>query len=62
MLCECKYNRLRDIVDRLRGAIYALKDDDLGRLIDDWVASKRLRYPDSERFSGLGDMGRDVAG
>lgn len=42
--------------------IYALDDDDLERLIDDWVASMRSRYPDSDRFSGPGDMGRDVVG
>lgn len=42
--------------------IYALDDADLERLIDDWVASMRSRYPDSDRFSGAGDMGRDVVG
>lgn len=42
--------------------IYALDDDDLERLVDDWVASMRKRYPDSDRFSGAGDMGRDVVG
>lgn len=42
--------------------IYALGDSDLERLIDDWVATMRARYPDSDRFSGPGDMGRDVVG
>jgi hypothetical protein len=42
--------------------IYALNDSDLERLVDDWVASVRSRYPDSDRFSGAGDMGRDVVG
>jgi hypothetical protein len=42
--------------------IYALDDADLERLIDDWVASMRSRYPDSDRFSGARDMGRDVVG
>lgn len=42
--------------------IYALNDADLERLTDDWVASMRSRYPDSDRFSGAGDMGRDVVG
>ena len=42
--------------------IYALSDADLERLTDDWVASLRSRYPDSDRFSGPGDMGRDVVG
>lgn len=42
--------------------IYCLNDADLERLTDDWVASKRKQYPDSDRFSGPGDMGRDVVG
>lgn len=42
--------------------IYALVDTDLERLIDDWIASKRSDYPDSDRLSGAGDMGRDVVG
>jgi hypothetical protein len=42
--------------------IYRLSDTDLERLTDDWVASMRRRYPDSDRFSGAGDMGRDVVG
>lgn len=42
--------------------IYALDDSDLELLIDDWVATMRELYPDSDRFSGPGDMGRDIVG
>lgn len=42
--------------------IYTLDDDDLERLIDDWIARASSGYKGSERFSGSGDMGRDVVG
>lgn len=42
--------------------IYTLDDDDLERLIDDWVGHKTSKYHSSEIFAGAGDMGRDVVG
>ncbi|TXC73367.1 hypothetical protein FSZ31_00975 [Sphingorhabdus soli] len=42
--------------------IYTLDDDDLERLIDDWVGHKQSKYHSSEIFAGAGDMGRDVVG
>jgi hypothetical protein len=42
--------------------IHALNDDDLERLVDEWQTRKTTEYAGTERFSGAGDMGRDVVG
>jgi hypothetical protein len=43
--------------------IYNLTDDELERFVADWAASKMRAYLGGhERFSGPGDMGRDVVG
>lgn len=42
--------------------IHALNDDDLERLVDDWQTRKTAQYAGTDRFSGAGDMGRDVVG
>lgn len=42
--------------------LFNLSDDELERFMTDWVASKVTVYADHERFSGAGDMGRDVVG
>lgn len=43
--------------------LYNLSDDELERFVTDWVASKLATYTGGhERFSGPGDLGRDVVG
>lgn len=42
--------------------IDALDDDELERFVDDWQTRKATIYMDTERYSGAGDMGRDVVG
>jgi hypothetical protein len=43
--------------------LYNLNDDQLERFVADWVSSKMAVYQGGhERFSGSGDMGRDVVG
>lgn len=43
--------------------LFSISDDDLERFIADWVASRMAPYAGGhERFSGAGDMGRDVVG
>lgn len=43
--------------------LYNLTDDELERFVADWIASKLKPYTGGhERFSGPGDMGRDVVG
>ena len=45
--------------DRL---ILAMDDAELEKFVFDWVNSKTSAYPFSARFSGSGDLGRDVVG
>lgn len=43
--------------------LYNLTEDELERFVADWVASRLTPYPGGhERFSGPGDLGRDVVG
>jgi hypothetical protein len=39
-----------------------MDDDELERFVDDWISSKKQTYFAVERFSGTGDLGRDVVG
>lgn len=48
-----------DNYDRL---VLSLKDDELERFVRDWVDRKKAIYAETTRFSGAGDMGRDVVG
>jgi hypothetical protein len=44
-------------------ALFNISDDELERFIADWVASRMVAYAGGhERFSGSGDMGRDIVG
>jgi hypothetical protein len=40
--------------------ILALDDEDLERFVRDWIARKTSDYAEVQRFSGAGDLGRDV--
>jgi len=42
--------------------ILALDDESLERFVRDWIARKTGDYVEVERFSGAGDLGRDVVG
>jgi hypothetical protein len=42
--------------------IIAMDDTDLEMFVDQWMGSKTANYFASERFSGTGDLGRDVVG
>lgn len=42
--------------------ILALDDESLERFVRDWIALKTAEYVEVERFSGAGDLGRDVVG
>jgi hypothetical protein len=42
--------------------ILALDDEALERFVRDWIARKTSEYVEVERFSGAGDLGRDVVG
>jgi hypothetical protein len=42
--------------------VLALDDTQLEKFVLDWVNSKTASYVESTRFSGAGDMGRDVVG
>lgn len=42
--------------------ILTLDDDELERFVGDWVARKTGAYLECVRFSGAGDLGRDVVG
>lgn len=43
--------------------ILAMNDSDLERFVDDWIGRKKEKYVGGdERFSGPGDLGRDVVG
>ena len=42
--------------------ILALDDEDLERFVRDWIARKTSSYVEVQRFSGAGDLGRDVVG
>lgn len=46
---------------RLDRLLIALGDDDLERFVREWV-SQRKEYIEVERYTGPGDMGRDVVG
>ena len=44
-------------------AIFNISDDELERFVADWVASRMAPYAGGhERFSGSGDIGRDIVG
>jgi hypothetical protein len=42
--------------------ILSLDDDELERFVREWVGKKTAKYLEITRFSGAGDMGRDVVG
>ena len=42
--------------------IYTLTDTELERFVREWVEHKKGDYVEVERFTGAGDMGRDVVG
>ena len=42
--------------------ILALDDEDLERFVRDWIARKASDYVEVQRFSGAGDLGRDIVG
>lgn len=42
--------------------ILALDDEELERFVDDWVSCRAKGYVEVARFSGSGDLGRDVVG
>ena len=42
--------------------VLALDDENLERFVRDWIAQKKSRYVEVQRFSGSGDLGRDVVG
>ena len=42
--------------------VIALDDNDLERFVRDWVSAKSPAYHEVARFSGAGDLGRDVVG
>lgn len=42
--------------------VLALNDDQLEQFVLDWVKSKTTQYVEATRFSGAGDLGRDVVG
>jgi hypothetical protein len=42
--------------------ILALDDEGLERFVRDWIACKTAEYQEVARFSGAGDLGRDVVG
>ncbi len=42
--------------------INAMTDDELEQFVDSWMSRKVNSYTSTERFSGAGDMGRDVVG
>jgi hypothetical protein len=42
--------------------ILALDDEDLERFVRDWIARKTSDYVEVQRFSGAGDLGRDIVG
>lgn len=49
-------------MDRYARQILSLSDDGLESFVGDWVARKSTSYVECTRFSGPGDMGRDVVG
>ncbi|GAB9167363.1 hypothetical protein BDS110ZK4_30160 [Bradyrhizobium diazoefficiens] len=42
--------------------IRALNDDELERFVKDWATRRTRDYVETQRWSGTGDMGRDVVG
>lgn len=49
-------------MDNYDRQILSLKDDELERFVRDWVERKSETYIERAKFSGAGDMGRDVVG
>lgn len=47
---------------RFHREILALDDEELERFVRDWIARKTSDYVEVQRFSGAGDLGRDVVG
>ncbi len=42
--------------------VMALDDESLERFVASWISKRKDAYPDSHRWSGPGDKGRDVVG
>jgi len=42
--------------------VLALDDENLERFVRDWIGQKTAEYVEVQRFSGSGDLGRDVVG
>jgi hypothetical protein len=49
-------------MDNYDRQILSLRDDELERFVRDWVERKSATYFECTRFSGPGDLGRDVVG
>jgi len=49
-------------MDNYDRQLLSLKDDELERFVRDWVERNNSSYVECSRFSGSGDMGRDIVG
>lgn len=50
------------LITNYAARIRALDDDALERFVKDWVTRRTRDYVETQRWSGTGDMGRDVVG